>query len=554
MAQTKPTEYVTTPDGRRITYARWKYEETARQEAILAQVNDLITSDASAAVSAGANFGQQEFGGLLRKVVPNLLDQYGNVNATAAMQFYNRSRDQWYAQRTGLEYSDLARAEKRYATAVTKSAIRLNRTGFAEYVAQYADDYRVAEKSDSVINYVMKVRAQSGHEPSVQAMNKALTREVASYHHDTILFNSALDPAVNRVQRVAQASACPFCRLMALGSTRGTVRVSTYASKFHDHCHCTIQALFEGEEPVRPPYYDDFEKQYAEVSSEQSQFGSPDAKSVLRTWRAKDTGKGVFVRGSEGWGYKKTELLAKSDSPAAAARAAIMEAKDTATVGEILKSHLPDTNIGGFDAPNLHLDSVKSIGSNVVDLLDRYGEGKSFGSIEIISASRSNKNATAWVSTSTKLATDPGYHRPWLGLNARELQAQNAEAFALSQESSHASGWFSTGPGNDPWKSVVTHEFGHFLDATKSDAGMNEFSPVAELWKEFRTKKGFAVVTDESRTLYKDQISQYGRSNAKEAVAEAFADYELNGANAKEFSKVIINDLLKRRSNYVAGN
>jgi hypothetical protein len=282
LATSKDPVYVTTSDGRKITYDRWKYEQTRQQEAVLAQVNDLIIDEASTVVSVGANFDRQEYGGLLRKVVPALLDKYGKINATAAMQFYMRSRDQWYENQAGLSYNDKVRAEKRFAAAATKSAIRLGRMDASEFEAKYADDYRVAKKSEAVINYAMKVRALSGHRPSVDAMNKALTREVAAYHRDTILFNAALDPAVGRVQRVAQASACEFCRLMALGSTNGKVRVSTYAIKFHDNCHCTIQALFAGEEPVRPPYYDDFEKQYIEASRSAVTGGAEEILAEMR--------------------------------------------------------------------------------------------------------------------------------------------------------------------------------------------------------------------------------------------------------------------------------
>lgn len=266
-------------NGNKVTADRYRYELSRQQEITIKQVNDLITRQAGDVVAPAANFSQQEFGGLLRTVVPNLLDQYGKINATAAIQFYDQSRDYWAKELSNTSQGgrDAQRtAGQRFAIARTQGALQAAQG----YAAQFADTYDTIAKTDTVVNWAMKVRAKSGHQPSVEAMQNALTREVAAYHRDTVLFNSALDPYVNRVQRVAQASACEFCRLMALGSTNGKVRVSTYAAKFHSHCHCTIQPLFEGEKPVRPDYYDKFEKEYSEASK-----SGGSAKTILQNMR-----------------------------------------------------------------------------------------------------------------------------------------------------------------------------------------------------------------------------------------------------------------------------
>jgi hypothetical protein len=278
------TKFVTTEDGRRITYARWQYEQQIKQEAVIRQVNDLITDSATGIVRTAADLGQQEYGAFLRSVIPELLDQYGKVNATAAIDYYTQMREQWSelygdAARRQIGRDAVRSAEQRYAAAITGAKINVAKNAEA-FAATYAPTYDVASKTDAVMNFAMKVRSKYGHEASVEAMNNALTREVAMFHRDTVLFNSAIDPYVNRVQRVAQATACEFCRLMALGSREGKVRVSTYAAKFHDHCHCTIQPLFEGDEPVRPDYYDQFEKQYADASK-----GNTSAKDILTAWR-----------------------------------------------------------------------------------------------------------------------------------------------------------------------------------------------------------------------------------------------------------------------------
>lgn len=275
-------------NGRKMTYARMKYEMTRTQEAVLKHVNDVVVDEATLLGNVGEALAQQEYGGYLRTVVPNLIDKYGKVNANAAVDFYNESRDQWWSTRSASLSRQYRKNQNRMAGRNASARLKSEIAVAKGYQAQFKDTYDEIGKSDAVINYAMKVRAKYGHEPSVRAMGNALTREVASYHRDTVLFNSALDPYVQKVQRVAQAGACEFCRLMALGSRGRELGVTTYAVHFHAHCHCTIQPLYEGEEPVRPDYYDEFEKEYIEASRD-----GTSADSVLANWRKDLKAKGA---------------------------------------------------------------------------------------------------------------------------------------------------------------------------------------------------------------------------------------------------------------------
>lgn len=279
-------------DGRKLTYDRYRYELAIRNQHTLEQVNTLAMDEGRSVVSVAADFTQQEYGGLLRGVIPQLLDKYGNINATAALSYYEQARRAWYDKKA---YNSAGRdanrtRSQRYAAAVTQGGIRKASITAAEYKAVYADTYDLVGKTDAIVNYAMKVRATSGHMPSVAAMENALTREVAAYHRDTVLFNAGLDKSVSKVQRVAQAKACEFCRMMALGSTNGTVRLSDYAAKFHSHCHCTIQALFEGDKPIRPDYYDQFEAEYLKAKHETNGTNAG-FKQTLENWRANNRSK-----------------------------------------------------------------------------------------------------------------------------------------------------------------------------------------------------------------------------------------------------------------------
>jgi hypothetical protein len=282
--QTDNNQTLVTEDGRKITWARYRYEQALKQQALLARVDSIAASQGRELANLGMDFSNQDFGGYLRSTLPQLLDQFGNVNARAAVDHFDNMRLQWYqlfgdtvnASRKGRK-----RLADRYGVAATQGALYKAGINPEDFKAQFAEGIDAVNKTDKIMNFVMKVRARDGHEPSVTALENAMTREVASYHRDTMLFNSALDPYAGRVQRVAQATACEFCRLMALGSTNGKVRVSSYAIKFHSHCHCTIETLWGSDEPVRPDYYDDFEKQYEEASRNSD--GS--AKGILAEMR-----------------------------------------------------------------------------------------------------------------------------------------------------------------------------------------------------------------------------------------------------------------------------
>jgi hypothetical protein len=112
-----------------------------------------------------------------------------------------------------------------------------------------------------------------------------MTRAVGSYNRDTILYNAGLDDAVVTVQRVAEADACAFCALMAFSSTRSAsgqsldVRTTQYAVDFHARCRCSIETLYEGDDPIRPPYYDQFEEEYLDTYKGNS------VSDTLAEWR-----------------------------------------------------------------------------------------------------------------------------------------------------------------------------------------------------------------------------------------------------------------------------
>lgn len=528
---------ITTSDGRRISAERWRYEQNAKQEAVLRNVNTLIQRDATAAVSVAAGFAQQEYGGFLRDIIPPLLDQYGQVNATAAVNYYNELQDvyrQQYPERTSSR-TNTKRKAQRFAGAQVSAAFQVQQDQ-GRFLARYATTYNTLGKSDSVINYAMKVRATLGHTPSVEAMNRALTREVASYHRDTVLFNAALDPNVDRVQRVAQYGACEFCRLMALGSTNGTVRTSTYAIKFHANCHCTITPLFVGESPVRPDYYDDFEKQYQEATK-----GNSRTDDILAAWRKQARG-----------GARPLSIVEPTPT---------VSSVDLDFLDRVTKAKTPKEIVGhleqkwsarGIEFRNLgkstfNVETTREVAVTFDKLLTEFPKAN----ISALQTKESKGSAFAWVASRNKVTftgpVEPGNISDILtkrqvenyGINEMTIVGRwMRERDELVKQMGHGAKekHFHDVNLEKPMEYIVSHEFGHVLDFTLKRAGKN-FNILDVRRQYLLETKGIDKVGREAYEAMLSESSAYGRSSSAELIAEVFADVRVNGDKAKGFSK-----------------
>lgn len=235
-----------------------RYRLLQRNQATMRQVNQILVNDAIKVTSVASGYEQQEMGGFLREIVPGLIDQYGNVNATAAMAYYDEQRLAALGANPGRQ------AARRSAERVAKSKLES-----AIYVATMPK-FDVQAKAEPIIGYAMSLFQRSGFDGMRSEMANALTRAVASYNRDTLLYNSALDKSVVSVQRVAEPTACDFCRTVAFGSkgNRYQPRTTLYAPNWHNNCHCSIETLYQGDTPYRPDYYDEFEYGQAGKSAE----------------------------------------------------------------------------------------------------------------------------------------------------------------------------------------------------------------------------------------------------------------------------------------------
>lgn len=247
------------------------YVLSQRNQAAMRRVEDLLIADSMKVLPKAKELPQQELGAFLRLYTPGLIDKHGAINAAGALTYYNERYDLY---RAGLSRDVAARA----ASKATQSAI---------YVAKIPS-FNPTALAQGVINYGMASYATGGYDVMERAVVSSLTRAVASYNRDTILYNAALDPGVITVQRVAEPDSCAFCQLMAFSSTQAAsgskldVRTSQYAVDFHDRCRCSIETIYQGDNPIRPPYYDKFEQTYTDATLE---VGASNTKQVLAAMR-----------------------------------------------------------------------------------------------------------------------------------------------------------------------------------------------------------------------------------------------------------------------------
>lgn len=271
MAPTREEERVYDYNGRKVTYAQFRYLTALDNQKVLERVNMLAMANAREVVSTASGLGQQEMGGFLRATVPALVDKWGNVNGTQAVAYYQASRDAWWENRQRALRSDVRKGQNRRADRFALAKLQ------GELYVATQPIANAVEIAEPIVGYAMSNFMSKGFESMDSSVQNALTRAVASYHHNTMLYNSGLDSAVVKVQRIADRNACAFCRTLAFDKY-GDVRTSDYAIKFHDNCHCTIETLYEGDRPVRPDYYDKFQEQYEDASAE---VGTRNAKELF---------------------------------------------------------------------------------------------------------------------------------------------------------------------------------------------------------------------------------------------------------------------------------
>lgn len=547
-------------------YNRARYDLIRRNQATLRAINKLATDEALTVLDTGLDLERYQYAGFMRKVLPPILDKWGNVSGKAALDHYESAREEW---RKVMEYRTISntwdvpraqvingtvtvlqpgevrevlvsrdfqgirdrRPEKAFAAKVTQGRI------YQATIPPFNPD----EMTDPVIAQAMKAYNKGGVRAGNDAAANALTRQIGAYNRDTALYNAGLDRSVSGVQRVVNPNGCAWCKTLAVGGIgRRGAKVMDYAVHFHDHCRCHIETLFLGDKPLRPDYYDDIEKDLKKAQTgdydDTGQRALRTNANTNATLRAQTQALRSVER-SKGLGVTPTPNTLEI------ARKGISEASTGATVGEIVGKFYGDTPAIGFDRAGLDLDSLKAIGNTLVGLKDKY-KFVELSSINIAPGGRGMGNSYAWATR-----WNGGIQRPSVTFNATYLKADLSAKLDADFLEEQASNWKMVVPANvSKWEYTTTHEFGHIVDYHRE-----QYTPKGTLLK-FRVdnvQKGVLALqdmkpnTEEAFAFLKSQGSRYGKTSSWEYVAESFADYELNGDYAQVMSKAVIESLLE---------
>ncbi|WP_330183378.1 hypothetical protein OHB26_06845 [Nocardia sp. NBC_01503] len=192
--------------------------------------------------------------------------------------------------------------------------------------------------------------------------------------------------------------------------------------------------------------------------------------------------------------------------------------------------------VDGFDNPELHPEVVREFARAVDDMLSQY-PGVTLPKISIERLQDDYHAATAW-----NRSPDGRVHTEALILN--ETSALNPEVMARESSELVADGHFVPGSTDRPIYSSLVHEFGHVLDVEGQLRATETALDALDNYYE-STRGGMDKAAYEQ---WLDQLSGYsfdhGKFDAPEAVAEAFADVQINGEAASEPAKVLYQHLL----------
>lgn len=129
----------------------------------------------------------------------------------------------------------------------------------------------------------------------------SMQRRVFDASRDTVTLNAAAEPGTRYV-RYASATACAFCRMLAIrtegyyrseysarrvvgrsGRTRGT---QSLGERFHDHCKCIAVAVRAGDTYEPPDYVHRWDQEYKDATKAAS---GGSIKDIMREMRKYDT-------------------------------------------------------------------------------------------------------------------------------------------------------------------------------------------------------------------------------------------------------------------------
>lgn len=217
----------------------------------MARVNILAQNEARNVLSVLPDMTFNQQASHVRNTIPTIISKYGNVASLVAVTHYNEMR--------GLQPLDY---------------------DLEPYTANIPTIIDFADPVYNMMGYAIAINSNKGVNAMASFLIEELTLHVSNYDRETIRFNADNEPKNVRIQRVAEAKACAFCRtLAAAGVTYEGIawdeNIVSYANDWHSNCNCSTEVIYsnadgEFENYIRPAYYDTIEKEYKQAYDAQS--------------------------------------------------------------------------------------------------------------------------------------------------------------------------------------------------------------------------------------------------------------------------------------------
>lgn len=198
------------------------------------RVGILAQNEVRQVLRPAKNLSFNDQAGLVRTAIPAIADRYGNLSQVLALDYYQ-------------DFRALNNVKGNFTPKATKLDL--------------------SEKLDNLMGTGIAAGYNTGYQALENYLSDGITRITAAYNRDTIIDNASFDTQAAMIQRVANATACSFCIGQALEASTSEVIVSgntiiEYQNDWHDNCGCTSEVIYEGQDLIRPSYYDSFEADY----------------------------------------------------------------------------------------------------------------------------------------------------------------------------------------------------------------------------------------------------------------------------------------------------
>lgn len=214
---------------------------------------------------------------------------------------------------------------------------------------------------------------------------------------------------------------------------------------------------------------------------------------------------------------------------------AIDNAKTTEEMGAALADLLRNRGeVSGFDTPQLNVERTREVSKTLADLFTKYPMVTANIRIQPIKNNNTNAQAVRY-----RRRGEQKYFKKEIHIASQKLKTSSKLGyhFDKAKEAGH-----HHVVNNDvtPMQYVVTHEFGHLMDYTPD----KEISPY-KVRTAHAVEQGFANgYIGEAHSYFLKNTSLYGNTSRGELIAEAFADVEMNGDEAFEYSKALHAELI----------